>query len=160
MKLERLTNLSPLKHGEGALEKVLSFYSDNTWDGEIDPIALPFDNEWISSLLRAGEPHRLKYKRQSAYTGCCFLPLYLSTVYHADAGLGLVLNWLIDVSSFCGHRTSFSPQIAVQGKSLDLDVGDVFIFNANLDHCWISNHRCMLVQVPVSRSRKQKEKGL
>jgi len=160
MKLERLTNLSPLEHGEDVLEKALSSYSDNPWNGDVDPLALPFDNKWISSLLRVGELNGLKYKKQSLYTGCCLLPLYLSTGYHDDAGLGLVLNWLIDVSSFHGHRTPFSPQIAVQGKSLDLRVGDVFVFNASLSHCWISNHHCMLVQVPVSRSRKKKEKSL
>lgn len=76
---------------------------------------------------------------------------------HKDSGFGNVLSWLVKKQSI-GRQYADNDSIQLITKSadpLELKVGDVFIFNANYDHAWISNMDCMLLQVAVSGRVKQ-----
>lgn len=96
------------------------------------------------------DEYELKYRDISLYTGTCVLPLACSTGWHTDNGLGLLLNWLIGLRDIDGFVDLARPQLVTRNTVLDLEVGDIFVFNANVGHAWISNSACLLVQMPVS----------
>jgi hypothetical protein len=70
--------------------------------------------------------------------------------------MGTVLSWMIDIRPINAVQERNSSgdyvELFVSGVNhlLKIKSGDVFIFDANVDHAWISNMNCMLVQLTVS----------
>jgi hypothetical protein len=133
---------------------------DKKWPGEVEPIGLSVKNPYIQALLDFGAEHGFKYKECHLYTGACLLPLDGSVLWHDDSGIGHILCWVIEVEKF-GSSFAFSrdtPALLSTHKQkvhqLDrLKVGDVFVFNGDYGHAWLSNESCVLVQVTVSAPR-------
>jgi len=86
----------------------------------------------------------------------CLLPLSGSILGHEDDCMGTVLSWMTDIrpiNAVQERNTSGDyVELFVSGmdRLLRIRSGDVFSFNSNMHHAWISNMNCMLVQLTVS----------
>jgi hypothetical protein len=65
---------------------------------------------------------------------------------HDDEGMGLQAGVIVAVEPlskrFDGIFSSCSPCVLLsQGQTIQLDVGDVFIFDADYEHAWMANCR-------------------
>jgi hypothetical protein len=45
--------------------------------------------------------------------------------------------------------------LIAQGKSIDLQIGNVFVFNGNFDHAWIANCRWLIASQSVNLRRNR-----
>lgn len=125
--------------------------------GDVEPIALEFNNPYIGKLLDFGGNHGFFYRKQSYYTGSCFLALHGSVGLHDDMGIGHLLCWLLRAEDFKGKSSQWGPSLLVfhDGKPLEVQPrrGDVFIFDGNRQHAWFSNESCLIVQTTVGIRR-------
>jgi hypothetical protein len=133
----------------------LPSYTGSINAGEIDPIALESDHEVAQELEKLAFAYGLKPREPRRYTGRCLLPLALSTGWHVDEGLGDVLCWMLANEALEGIDDMNRPQLITRSAVLEIDRGDVFVFNANTGHAWVSNSSCLIAQVPVSKGQKQ-----
>jgi hypothetical protein len=104
-----------------------------------------------------------KPRRSKLYGSGSILPIVGSIGLHTDPGLGNLLCWLLysDVPShICQHKGMTSngshlrpgkPELITSHGSLTVSQGEFFVFNANNGHAWVSNTRCVLAQIPVSK---------
>jgi hypothetical protein len=169
MKPQILGWLSPskgfTKESKDSIDRLLNTRS--RWLGDVDPIGVARDHEYMKKLLEFGAGFSLKYKSQSLYTGPCFLPLHGSVGWHHDEGIGHLLNWIISIENLSGTDLNSSdyPCLLAQsgGKVWQIEglrEGDIFIFNGNLGHAWFSNNSCLLVQTTVSVGRTRSQSVL
>jgi hypothetical protein len=87
-----------------------------------------------------------------------FTTLKGSSSWHTDEGLGLLLNWMVyyDRHSFQIASGLRFPTLITEDCSLnavEIGLGDVFVFNANRGHAWVSNWDCAFLQIPVQLSQ-------
>ena len=126
--------------------------------GEVDPMAVGQDDPLLVRLLQVGNDHGLSYKHQHFYVGSSYLPINGSVPWHEDQGIGLVLNWMVHSMDLEGYQDSLNHNrchLLTRHGQLQIGVGDIFVFNGNVGHAWISNSKCMLVQTTVSASRRK-----
>lgn len=125
--------------------------------GEIEPSQLIPSDPMCASLLALLPVYGLKKRDPRWYGSPTFLQLKGSVGMHKDSGFGNVLSWFVKKQTIGGeYADDESVQLITKSADpLNLEVGDVFIFNANYDHAWISNFDCMLLQVAVSGRVKQ-----
>ena len=128
--------------------------------GEVEPIGLGRDHPCIKVLLDFGRMHGFKFKEVPLYGSAAFLPLDGSVPWHYDSGIGHLLCWLIDINSLGPSlgAANYTPALLSMHdrKIIELDglrVGDVFVFNGDYGHAWLSNESCLLTQVTVSAPR-------
>jgi hypothetical protein len=110
----------------------------------------------IAKLLDVGQEHGLAFKEQSCYTGSSYLPIRGSVPWHNDSGIGLLLNWLVMSANLEGYKDCMyhnDCHLLTRHGQLEIKVGDIFVFNGNIGHAWISNSQCMLVQSTVKAIR-------
>jgi hypothetical protein len=75
-----------------------------------------------------------------------FVPISGSAGWHTDPGLGTLLSWVVWATP-----AKNPPQLITSHGGLFVDKGDIFVFNANKGHAWISNTCCVMAQIPVSK---------
>lgn len=104
-----------------------------------------------------------KPRKSALYGPGSIIPIVGSIGWHTDPGLGSVMCWLLYSdfpSHICQHNgmTSNSsylrpgkPGLITSHGSLEISQGAIFVFNANNGHAWVSNTRCVLAQIPVSK---------
>lgn len=137
-----------------------------SWLGDVDPIGVAPTNEYLKKLMEFGREYGLEYRKQQWYTGPCFLPLRGSTGWHKDEGIGHLLCWILHQEHFHESMTPLEPSALLcqsGGKVIQLErlrVGDVFIFNGNHSHAWISNEVCVLAQITVAVKRGHTRPGV
>lgn len=126
--------------------------------GEIEPSHLIPTDPMRKSLLALLPVYGLKRRDPPHYSSPTFLQVKGSVEMHDDPGLSNVLSWFVNKQTIGRHYTeNRSIQLITKSADpLELHVGDVFIFNADYDHAWISNYDCMLLQVAVSGRVKPK----
>jgi hypothetical protein len=80
-----------------------------------------------------------------------------SVDYHTDDGLGLCLSLLAWADPLVDDGVAFGSAAFLAGptKSVSVDVGDIFVFDGNRHHAWISNCNCILAQLTVGKRRKK-----
>ena len=130
-----------------------------TYLGEVDPQAVRNDDPLIAKLLDVGQEHGLVFKQQGWFTGSSYLPIRGSVPWHDDSGIGLLLNWLVKSKDLVGYKDCLSHNdchLLTRHGQLEIKVGDIFVFNGNIGHAWVSNSQCMLVQTPVKAIRNTK----
>lgn len=130
-----------------------------TYLGEVDPQAARNDDPLIAKLLNVGEECGLVFKQPGWFTGSCYLPICGSVPWHDDSGIGLLLNWLVTSKNLEGYKDCLSHNdchLLTRHGQLEIKVGDIFVFNGNIGHAWVSNSQCMLVQTPVKAIRNTK----
>lgn len=161
MKPQILGQINPQLEVPGYNENFFSEIFDRrmSWLGDVDPIGVEPTNKYLKKLMEFGEECGLSYRKQDYYTGPCFLPLRGSTGWHKDEGIGHLLCWVLHQDHFHESMTPLEPSALLcqsGGKVIQLErlkVGDVFIFNGNCGHAWISNENCVLAQITVAVKR-------
>jgi len=124
--------------------------------GDIEPRSLKLTDDLVKPLVDFSSGKGLEYKKVIRYATPCLLPLSGSILCHEDDGMGAVLSWMIDIrpiNTVQGRDPSGDyVELFVSGmdRLLRIKSGDVFIFDSNVHHAWISNMNCMLVQLTVS----------
>jgi len=127
-----------------------------TYLGDIEPRSLKLTDDLVKPLADFASGKGLEYKKVIGYATPCLLPLSGSILEHEDWGMGTVLSWMIDIrpiNAVQERNTSGDyVELFVSGmdRLLRIKSGDVFIFDPNVHHAWISNMNCMLVQLTVS----------
>ena len=141
---------------------------DDVYLGEIKPQSARNDDPLIAKLLDVGKEHGLVYRKQNFYPGSSYvfypsssyLPIRGSVPWHDDDGIGLLLNWLVASRDLHGYKDNLDYNkchLLTKHGQLRVQVGDIFVFNGNIGHAWVSNSQCVLVQTRVSASRKKKQ---
>lgn len=105
-----------------------------------------------------------KPRKSATYGSGSILPIVGSIGWHTDHGLGSVMCWLLYSdfpSHLCQHKGlssdgrsylhSGKPELITSHGTLQISQGQFFVFNANSGHAWVSNTRCVLAQIPVSK---------
>lgn len=129
--------------------------------GEVDPLFTKKDDPLMAKLLDVGEQCGLVFRQQNRYTGSSYLPICGSVPWHDDSGIGLLLNWLVASRNLEGYKDCLSHNnchLLTRHGELEIKAGDIFVFNGNIGHAWISNSQCMLVQTTVKATRPAKKK--
>jgi|LakMenEpi03Aug12_release.lakeMendotaPanAssembly.Ray.scaffolds.fasta_scaffold117170_3 hypothetical protein len=109
-----------------------------------------------------------KPRKSALYGSGSIIPIVGSIGLHNDPGLGNVLCWLLYSdfpSHICQHKGMTSngsyqrpkPELITSHGSLTVSQGEFFVFNANNGHAWVSNTRCVLAQIPVSKLPSKKQ---
>lgn len=125
--------------------------------GYIDPDRLTNNDPLVHKLLSFLKEFSYSYRWCNSYSDVCLLHLSGSVFPHVDKGLGLMANWLIyykELDWYRGYNKQLKsleekPMLLSKGGNLDLSLGDVFIFDGDEEHGWLSNCHCTLVQITV-----------
>jgi len=122
---------------QGKLENLYNLYSfeKDTKIGIVDPL----ETVSINGGFRPRQSKRIGKGE--------LFPVAGSLGWHKDPGHGLVLSTLMWVSS----KTVGAIQLITSHGGLTLREGDFFVFDANKGHAWVSNARCVIAQIPVSK---------
>jgi len=67
---------------------------------------------------------------------------------HTDKSSGLNVACLI-----AAEKHWDKPELLTRHGALEIGLGDVFVFNADLPHAWLSNDFCVLASIQVKRRR-------
>lgn len=86
--------------------------------------------------------------RQSMFPRATYLATNGSIKTHTDKTAGLNAACVITAG-----RWFNMPELITKHGSLELKVGDAFVFNADLPHAWLSNDFCVLASIQVKRRR-------
>ncbi len=114
------------------------------------------DDPILLGLQKACELHGFMVNSISRndYPICDYTFAAGSVGLHRDPGLGLTVNVLVALQSFSRSFDCYNDcQLIAQGKSIDLQIGNVFVFNGNFDHAWIANCRWLIATQSVKLRR-------
>jgi len=83
------------------------------------------------------------------YASVNFLPCNGSIKWHTDPGSG------VNVACLVNHDSSIYPlpELITKYGALEVNPGDVFVFNTNQGHAWLSHDLCVLASITVKRKR-------
>jgi hypothetical protein len=118
------------------------------------------DSRGFAELKRVLSEVGLTLRKCRNYDSLGFIRVQGSARFHDDQGLGHIACCLIhhsDVFRYSdkSYRARLypdnMPQLATLNDFLDIDIGDVFVFNANKYHAWINNGVSVLAQITVKR---------
>ncbi len=140
----------------------LDTHEAGTYLGEVDPIVdSPGISPTAQTLIAVAKNYNLEPNLNiKRYSVRSFLPLSGSVGWHNDKGLGLILSWVLFETDLTGFKveTPRSMLLMTNSTRLKLRTGDIFIFNADAEHAWMSNTTCLLYQIAVKQV-KTKQKG-
>ena len=71
--------------------------------------------------------------------------------WHTDPGLGVVAGWLV----YSENDIFFDAELITRHGNLPLRENDLFIFDADKGHAWISEGLCILVMATVAKMRRR-----
>lgn len=126
--------------------------------GEVDPYGLSeFDPAIQALLVFSNKLIRARPRKPPLFCMCSRLYLRGSTHLHEDGGMGWILNWLVSDQGLAGHEPcDHGPALyRKNAEPLYLGLGDVFIFNADKPHAWVSNNQCVVVQCAIHAPTSQ-----
>jgi hypothetical protein len=86
------------------------------------------------------------------YASVSFLSVNGSVKWHTDPGSG------INVACLVSHETNLyaKPELITRHGAMEISTGEVFVFDSNKGHAWISQEVCVLASITVRRRRKSK----
>jgi hypothetical protein len=118
--------------------------------GEVHLVALRENHPLVEILYNCARRHNLE---RSNVEADCLLVVNGSVGPHDD-DVGLVLTWLVHSECLNGFEHSqlnkeTIPTLISCGQMLEIHPGNVFIFNSNENHAWLSNNHCVFVQICV-----------
>jgi hypothetical protein len=102
-------------------------------------------------LVNFAYAHELKKQNKPRFRPSILL-IGGSVPVHQDKGMGLLLSWLIHQEQIQGVLDCYPTQLVTRTRDLDLKVGDVFVFDSDQDHGWISNTMTLLIQMSIDFS--------
>lgn len=124
--------------------------TNDTWqltEGDVD--ARGTDPKNLAMLVHVAD--RAGYSlatRLSVYPAAAYLAANGSIKTHTDKSSGLNVACLI-----AAEKHWDKPELLTRHGALEIDLGDVFVFNADLPHAWLSNDFCVLSSIQVKRRR-------
>lgn len=133
-----------------------SCYSyDGVVDNEDWDKSTPGFSRVVSIVERAG------YRRRQCrgYGEVSFARVQGSAKFHEDRGYGLVASCLIWHSETDGRHDAIKrlydnePELITLKGFVSVDVGDVFIFNADNYHAWLNNGISILAQITIAKQK-------
>jgi hypothetical protein len=126
------------------------------YPGDVDPLTLEVENKAYQELLGYANLKGLKRRKVTLYNPQSLLPIVGSVGWHSDQYMGLVLSWILYKEPLISQKDSYTMQLITRRKALDLGPGQVFLFNADADHAWVSNYKCIMAQLTVSYDKSKK----
>lgn len=126
--------------------------------GEVSPVArMTPESGLCQSLVAIAEENGFFPKQVSFYGSRDIIAVRGSVDYHVDDGLGFCLSLLAWADPLTGDGIAYGPAASLAGptKSVSVEVGDVFVFDGNRPHAWITNCNCILAQLTVGKRRKK-----
>jgi hypothetical protein len=84
------------------------------------------------------------------YASCNFLAVNGSVKWHTDTGSGINVACLVISKNYLGAL----PELITRWGALELRSGDVFVFNTDKGHAWISEDFCALASITAKKTRK------
>lgn len=122
--------------------------------GEIEEVEAEIQDQAIQAIIKAAENNGYKYAgNRYHYSNYCYDIINGAVGWHRDPGLGKVALALLNN----GHNDRGDCQLITKHGALRVYQGDVFVFNADADHAWISNSWCIIATVTVSKSRRKSD---
>jgi hypothetical protein len=125
------------------------------WENDVEPGEV----ESVSACLREWSFPKLieiaaaaGYEPWDAqmYASCNFLTINGSVKWHTDIGSGINVSCLVVSEDYLGAL----PELITRWGALELRAGDVFVFNSNKGHAWVSQDFCALASITVRKTRK------
>lgn len=117
--------------------------------GAVEPVTLREDHPLVEILYNCARRHNLE---RSDVDVDALLFVNGSLGPHDDY-MGLVLTWLVHSECLNGFEHSqfaeTNPTLISCGQMLEIHPGNVFLFDSNEDHAWLSNDHCVFVQICV-----------
>ena len=120
--------------------------------GEIEEVEAGFEDEAIQAIIKKAENNGYKYANgRGRYFNYSYDIINGAICWHTDPGLGKVALALLNN----GHNDICGCQLITKHGALNVNQGDVIVFNADEKHAWISNSWCIVATVTVSKSRSK-----
>lgn len=127
--------------------------------GSVNTAEIEKNDPILISLQKACELHGFAVNsiKRNGYLTCDYTFGAGSVMLHKDVDMGLTVNVLVALQSFSRSLNCFddSCQLIAQGRSIDIKVGHVFVFNGNFDHAWIANYRWLIASQSVKLRRNR-----
>lgn len=150
MKPVHLGWIDPAESGIPARKFKVIAKTMQEWLGEVEEHEP--EDETTSLLKTFAERHQLAYRKaEKFFVSDSLFSCRGSVSYHSDKGLGLVLTWIVHECELKHHETSRTSQLVTRDGCIDVGLGDVFLFNADAGHCWVSNRATVFAQIAVKR---------
>lgn len=119
--------------------------------GDIEEVESKLQDQAIQAIIKAAKNNGYKYANDRLhYSNHSYDIINGAVGWHKDPGLGKVALALLNN----GHNDTSGCQLITKHGALNVHQGDVFVFNADEDHAWISNSWCIVATVTVSKSRR------
>jgi hypothetical protein len=134
-------------------------------EGIIDNHPVSVEVPGIKEVKRVLSEAYFKPRKCRGYESVSVTRVQGSARFHDDQGYGCVASCLIYHSSSVVHTfdayrhpkgaphiyEDSRPQLVTLKDFLDIDLGDIFVFNANRYHAWINNGISILAQLTVKK---------
>ncbi len=137
----------------------LATHEAGTYLGEVDPVSdEPGTSPTAISLINTAKEFNLEPNTNITwYSTRNFLELTGSVGWHNDKGLGLLLSWVLYETDIPGFSADYNHKMTLMTTKtrLELKTGDIFVFNSDADHAWMSNTTCLLYQIAVKRIKSK-----
>lgn len=126
--------------------------------GEVSPFApMEPESELCRSLAVVAEENGFFPRKVRLYGSRDIIAVRGSIDYHTDDGLGFCCSLLAWADPLANDGIAYGRAASLAGpsRSIDVEVGDVFVFDGNRPHAWISNCNCILAQLTVGKRREK-----
>ena len=118
--------------------------------GEVDSISASL-NEWsFPALVRLAAAAGFVPRDCQIYAPVNFLSVNSSVKWHTDPGSGINVACLALSDDYLGSL----PELITRHGALELRCGDVFVFDADKGHAWVSNEFCVLANIATRKQRR------
>jgi hypothetical protein len=120
--------------------------------GQVESYITSLDEWDFPALARLANAAGYVPCQTGRYASVTFLPCNGSIKWHTDPGSG------VNVACLVGNGGSIYPlpELITKHGALEVSLGDVFVFNTNLGHAWLSHDLCVLASITVKRRRSSK----
>jgi hypothetical protein len=120
--------------------------------GQVESYPASLDEWDFPALARLANAAGYVPCQTGIYASVNFLPCNGSIKWHTDPGSG------VNVACLVGNGGSIYslPELITKHGALEVSPGDVFVFNTNQGHAWLSHDVCVLASITVKRKRSPK----
>ena len=119
--------------------------------GEVDSISASLDEWSFPALVKLAATAGFTPRICQLYASVNFLPVNSSIKWHTDLGSGINVACLAFSNDYLGAL----PELITRYGALELRRGDVFSFDADKGHAWVSNEFCVLASITASKQRRR-----
>jgi hypothetical protein len=121
--------------------------------GEVDSITACIDEWSFPKLVKLAAAAGYVPHDAQIYASVNFLPVNGSIKWHTDTGSGINVACLAVLEDY---SLGALPELITRHGAQELRQGDVFVFNADKGHAWISNDFSVLASITVRKQRQRR----